>query len=58
MPTDEEWLTTSEAAELLGIPVRVLYRMIDDGALPAYRIGRTIRIRRGELGFWSHWAGW
>jgi excisionase family DNA binding protein len=42
-------LSTHEAARVLGITPRTLYRFINDGDLPAYKIGRVIRLRRGEV---------
>ncbi|CAM8634277.1 excise, DNA binding domain, excisionase family [Acidimicrobiia bacterium] len=44
-----EWLSSSDAAELLGIGTRTLYRFIDEGRLPAYRFGRVIRLQRHEV---------
>lgn len=39
-----------EAAEILGISVRTLEKMIARGALPAYRIGpKTVRLRREDI---------
>jgi excisionase family DNA binding protein len=46
---DDEWLSTAQAADLLGVVPRTLYRMIDTDGLPAYRIGRPIRLRRGDV---------
>lgn len=43
------WLGTTEAAERLGVVPRTLYRMIDEGAIPAYKMGRVIRLRAGDL---------
>lgn len=43
------WLGTREAAEELGISLRTLYRLIDDGSIVAYQIGRNLRIRRSDL---------
>ncbi len=40
-----EWLTVTEACRRLGLPRRALFRMIDTGALPAYKIGHWIRLR-------------
>lgn len=40
-----EWLSSSEAAALLDMPVRELYRLIDAGEPPAYRFGRMIRLK-------------
>lgn len=46
---DVRWLSTAEAAERLGIIPRTLYRLIDDGAIPAYRFGRVIRLQATEV---------
>lgn len=46
---DDEWLSTAEAGKAIGITPRTLYRFIDQGDLPAYRFGRVIRLKRGEL---------
>ncbi len=46
---DIEWLNTAETARRLGITTRTLYRFIDDGQLPAYRIGRVIRLKETEV---------
>jgi excisionase family DNA binding protein len=43
------WIGTTTAAEILGVASRTLYRLIDSGSLPAYRIGRVIRLRHHEL---------
>ena len=43
------WVGTTEAAERLGIVPRTLYRLIDEGALPAYRLGRVFRLKEGDL---------
>ena len=46
---DTDWLSTQEAARRLGITPRTLSRFIDQGDLPAYRFGRVIRLRAGEV---------
>jgi len=43
------WLSTKQASAWLGITPRTLYRLIDEGQLPAYRFGRVIRLTQGEL---------
>jgi len=48
-PAGDDWLGTREAATRLGITPRTLYRLIDGGALPAYRFGRVIRLRAGDI---------
>ena len=44
-----EWLSTKEAARRLGITPRTLYRMIDEGSVPAYKMGRVLRVLGHEL---------
>lgn len=46
---DTEWLSTTEAAQRLGLTPRTIYRLIDAGDLPAYRFGRVIRVRADDL---------
>jgi excisionase family DNA binding protein len=43
-----EWLGTRAAASYLGVTPRTLYRLIDEG-LPAYRLGRVIRVKEADL---------
>lgn len=45
----EDWFGTPKAAELLGISQRALYRLIDEGVIPAYKLGRVVRLRREHL---------
>ena len=44
-----DWLSTKEAARRLGITTRTLYRLIDEGQLPAYKFGRVIRLQTNEV---------
>ena len=48
--TGEEWLGTTDAMRLLGVQLRTLHRLIDEGQLPAYKFGRLIRIKREDVG--------
>jgi excisionase family DNA binding protein len=43
------WLSTQAAAKRLGVTPRTLYRFIDQGELPAYRMGRVIRLKTSEV---------
>ena len=43
------WMGTQEAARYLGITPRTLYRFIDEGRLPAYKMGRVIRLKADDL---------
>lgn len=46
---DIEWLSTAQAAQLLDITPRTLYRLINAGDVPAYRIGRVIRLQHRQV---------
>ncbi len=43
------WLNTETAAKRLGITTRTLYRFINEGGLPAYRMGRVIRVKQADV---------
>ena len=43
------WLNTETAAKRLGITTRTLYRFINEGGLPAYRMGRVIRVKQSDV---------
>ncbi len=43
------WINTRQAAARLGAPARELYTLIDDGRLPAYAVGRELRLRVDEV---------
>ena len=43
------WLSTREACEELGITLRTLYRIIDEGQLPCYQFGRVYRIKADDV---------
>jgi excisionase family DNA binding protein len=44
-----EWLSTKQAGKRLGITLRTLYRLIDEGQVPAYKFGRVIRLKGDEV---------
>jgi excisionase family DNA binding protein len=44
-----DWLSTAEVAAALGLTATTVYRLIDQGLLPAYRLGRVIRCRRTDV---------
>ena len=43
------WMGTREACERLGVTLRTLYRFIDEGQLPAYKMGRVIRVQESDV---------
>jgi len=47
--TEERWLTTREAHRRLGVDVRSLYRLIDEGRLPAYKHDRELRLAEADV---------
>jgi excisionase family DNA binding protein len=45
----EEFLTVAEVAEMLKLNQQTVRNWIDQGSLPALRVGRRVRIRRSDL---------
>lgn len=46
---DPDFVSLGEAADILRISRKTLRKRIDDGTIPAVRIGNLIRIRRYDL---------
>jgi excisionase family DNA binding protein len=46
---DEYYLTVAEVAELLRLNQQTVRNWIDQGSLPAYRVGRRVRIKQSDL---------
>lgn len=44
-----EFLSLKDAAALIPCSVRTIRRRIAEGQLPAYRTGRIMRVKRGDL---------
>jgi excisionase family DNA binding protein len=42
-------MSTRDACERLGVTLRTLYRFIDEGQLPAYKMGRVIRLQGTDI---------
>ena len=45
MEVTGEWVSTGEAAEVLEVPMRELYRLIDEGEVPARRSRSSLLVR-------------
>ncbi len=45
----DEWLGARESSIRLEVPLRTLYRLIDEGQLPAYKMGRAIRLKKSDV---------
>jgi excisionase family DNA binding protein len=43
------WMSTRDACVRLGVTLRTLYRFIDEGQLPAYKMGRVIRLQGADI---------
>ena len=48
-PLDDAFLTVAEVAELLKLNQQTVRNWIDQGSLPAVRVGRRVRILRSDL---------
>jgi excisionase family DNA binding protein len=46
---DVAGLKTRDAAWQLGVSFRELYDLIDAGELPAYKVGRDIKLRQADV---------
>ena len=44
-PPAWEWLSTGEAMRHIGVSKTTLYKLVEDGTVPAYRMGRVLRFR-------------
>ena len=49
MAAEIEWLSTKEACERLGVTLRTLYRLMDTGELPSYKIGRLLKLKGEDI---------
>ncbi len=49
MSGDATWLGTKQAAERIGVTLRTLYCLIDQGQVPAYKFGRVIRLKEADV---------
>jgi excisionase family DNA binding protein len=49
---DDTFLTTEEVLEYLQVNLRTVYRLIKAGKIPAVRVGRQWRFRKGDIDAW------
>ena len=49
VPEENRWLSTAAACRRLGITVRTLYRLVNEGQIPAYRFGRVYRLKEDDV---------
>ena len=48
-PDEDEFLTVAEVAEKLKLNQQTVRNWIDQGSLPALRVGRRVRIKRSDF---------
>ena len=48
----EDILTIREVADYLKVTERTLYRLVQDGKLPAFKVGNSWRLRREDSERW------
>lgn len=46
---EDKFYTVAEVAELLKVQPLTIYRLISDGKLKSYKVGRVIRISEADL---------
>jgi excisionase family DNA binding protein len=49
-----EWISPTQAAARLDMPIRRIYQLIDTGRLPGYRIGNEIKLLAHEVDEFRH----
>jgi excisionase family DNA binding protein len=50
VPEEDVWINIGQAAGRIGVTPKSIYNWINDGSLPAVRIGRNvIRIRKSDV---------
>ncbi len=49
MKTEDEWLTSDEAAEFLRVSVKTLLNMVSSGKIPYYKLSNRNRYLKSEL---------
>ncbi|TDO15263.1 MULTISPECIES: helix-turn-helix domain-containing protein [Halomonas] len=54
---EDRWLSVDEIGEYLGVKRDTVYRWISERAMPAHRIGRLWKFKRGEVDDWVRNGG-
>jgi excisionase family DNA binding protein len=52
MAAEERWVGVDDVAAHLGVAKDSVYRWIDEGGLPAHRVGRLFRFKLSEIDEW------
>ena len=54
---DDRWLSVDEIAEYLGVSKDTVYAWISTKGMPAHRVGRLWKFKRGEVDGWVNSGG-
>lgn len=55
--TEDRWLSVDEIAVYLGVARDSIYRWIERRGLPAHRVGKLWKFKRGEIDQWVQSGG-
>jgi excisionase family DNA binding protein len=48
----EQWLTVKEIAEHLKVSKETIYNFVNEGTIPAHKVGRVWRFKASEVDTW------
>ncbi|MDA8025466.1 MAG: helix-turn-helix domain-containing protein [Actinomycetota bacterium] len=55
---DDELMRVKEVADLMKVSTTTIYRLIAEAEIPATRVGKAWRIRRGDVDQYLKRGGW
>jgi excisionase family DNA binding protein len=54
---EDRWLSVDEIAEYLGVRRDTIYRWINDKDMPAHKLGRLWKFKKGQVDAWVEAGG-
>lgn len=52
MENEDKWLSVVEIADYLGVSKESIYRWVEKGKIPAYRLGKFWKFKTDEVDRW------
>lgn len=52
MKVTNSYMSIKEVSRMLNLSVWTLYRMVSEGFIPYYKLGRAVRFKRSEIEEW------